>query len=623
LRIVRPKVARLALAALVAAPALAAVSPARAAPAFELRGTDVSTFPVIHLVVRSARPNVRPVLWENGERVTGADFENLGQSKSIVIAIDRSQSMRGRPLAQAASAADGFLLRKRQSDQVAVVTFGALSLAQTSFGQATIDADTALRTLRTAPRLGTALYDAVVLSASELQQQSLPGRVLVLLTDGRDVGSVSRLSDAVRAVKQANVVVYAIALGHADAGPLRHLVKATGGALYFAPTSQTLAAVYRSISSEFDRTWRVSFSTAARPGDTISIAVGRSARPRGTGLSLLIPGHSSTLSHTWIPRALLQSTAGSLLISLAAAVLLFLIVLRLRTLPRSERLKRLVRSHTEPRIRRRKLRQRPSLASIAAAVDQSLRRGQRWQRLERLAGRAGVPVSASTLLFGGVALALALSLIGALATASSFMIVVLFAAGLAAPFVAARIIAKRRVQAFDDQLPEVLATVASTLRVGHGLKAGLQAVANDGGPPASVELRRVLAEARLGRPLDEALISMCERLGSDDLMYVATAVDVQSRVGGSLAGVFETVADTVRQRQQHRRRVRALTASGRASATVLSLLPFVLVGLVSVVNPNYMLPFLRSGVGHVLIVISLISIGIGAFLLSRIANVKG
>jgi tight adherence protein B len=320
---------------------------------------------------------------------------------------------------------------------------------------------------------------------------------------------------------------------------------------------------------------------------------------------------------------LIRSTAASLVVSLVAAVLVFLIVVRLRTLPRSERLKRLVRSHSEPRVRRRKLRQRPSLSSLVAAVDQSLRRGQRWQRLERLAGRAGVPVSASTLLFGGVALALTLSLIAALAASSSFVIVVLFVAGLAAPFVAARMVAKRRVQAFDDQLPEVLATVASTLRVGHGLKAGLQAVADDGGPPASVELRRVLAEARLGRPLDEALIAMCERLGSDDLIYVATAVDVQSRVGGSLAGVFETVADTVRQRQQHRRKVRALTASGRASATVLSLLPFVLVGLVSVVNPNYMLPFLRSSLGHVLIVLSLISIGIGVFLLSRIANVKG
>jgi tight adherence protein B len=392
--------------------------------------------------------------------------------------------------------------------------------------------------------------------------------------------------------------------------------------LYFAPTGAALASVYGSVASELDRTWRVAFSTAARPGDRLTIAVGARGGSQSSAHSVLMPGRRSAATGLWFPRALLQSAAGTLLVSLVAAVAIFLVVVRLRTLPRSERVKRLVRSHTEPRTRRKRLRQRPSVASVAAAVDQSLRRRQRWERLERLAGRAGVPVSASTLLLGGVVLALGLSLAGAFATASSLVIVLLFAAGLAAPFVAARIVAKRRVQEFDDQLPEVLATVASTLRVGHGLKAGLQAVADDGPPPANVELRRVLAEARLGRPLDEALISMCERLGSDDLLYVATAVDVQSRVGGSLAGVFETVADTVRQRQLHRRRVRALTASGRASATVLSLLPFVLVGFVSVVNPNYMLPFLQSGLGHVLIVLSLISIAIGALLLSRIANVK-
>ena len=155
------------------------------------------------------------------------------------------------------------------------------------------------------------------------------------------------------------------------------------------------------------------------------------------------------------------------------------------------------------------------------------------------------------------------------------------------------------------------------------MKAALQTVADEGAPPASVELRRVLAEARLGRPLEEALISMCERLGSKDLIYVATAVEVQSQVGGSLAGVFGTVAETVRQRQQHRRKVRALTSTGRATAMVLSLLPFGFAALMSAINPSYMLPFLRSHTGHVLIGVSIISISIGAALLNRVVNVKG
>ena len=122
----------------------------------------------------------------------------------------------------------------------------------------------------------------------------------------------------------------------------------------------------------------------------------------------------------------------------------------------------------------------------------------------------------------------------------------------------------------------MLSTIAGSLRVGHGLKASLQGIADEGAPPISTELRRVLSEARLGRPLEESLVAMCERLGSDDLLYVATAVEVQSQVGGSLAGLFQTVADTVRQRQQHRSKVRALTASGRASAAVLISFPVAL-----------------------------------------------
>ena len=118
-------------------------------------------------------------------------------------------------------------------------------------------------------------------------------------------------------------------------------------------------------------------------------------------------------------------------------------------------------------------------------------------------------------------------------------------------------------------------------------------------------------------------MSMCERLGSDDLIYVATAVDVQSQVGGSLAGVFETVADTVRERQQHRRRLRALTATGRATATAMAAMPFVFLGLLLIVAPGYVTPFLSSHIGHVLMVLSVFSIAIGAFILSRIVVGEG
>jgi tight adherence protein B len=146
-------------------------------------------------------------------------------------------------------------------------------------------------------------------------------------------------------------------------------------------------------------------------------------------------------------------------------------------------------------------------------------------------------------------------------------------------------------------------------------------VAQKGAPPLSNELRRVLAEERLGRPLEDALVGMCERLGSDDLLYVATAVDVHSQVGGSVAGVFGTVAETVRQRQQHRRRVRALTSLGRTTAKVLALLPVAFVVGVSLFNPSYTMPFIRSGLGHLLLAYSAVSILVGFFVINRLVNI--
>ena len=173
--------------------------------------------------------------------------------------------------------------------------------------------------------------------------------------------------------------------------------------------------------------------------------------------------------------------------------------------------------------------------------------------------------------------------------------------GLATPFVVLKVVARRRTQAFDRQLPDVLATIASTLRAGHGLRPALRAIADDGAAPSSEEFARVLGEERLGRPLDEALAAMCERIGSSDFEYVATAVNVQSQTGGSLAGLFDTLAETVRERQRHARKVKALTALGRMSAIVLVGLPIGLWLLMTLMSPDYMAPLYSTSSGHVLI----------------------
>jgi tight adherence protein B len=133
----------------------------------------------------------------------------------------------------------------------------------------------------------------------------------------------------------------------------------------------------------------------------------------------------------------------------------------------------------------------------------------------------------------------------------------------------------------------------------------------------------MLNETHLGRPMDEALAAMGERIDSDDLRFVLMSVGIQREVGGSLAELFHTVSETVRERQLFRRKVRALTAMGRMSAYILVALPLVIALLVSVLSPGYMEPMWHTTVGHVLIAVMVGLTVIGALFLKRIVTIKG
>ncbi len=315
---------------------------------YRLRHVDPSAFPTIRAVV-SGTAVTAPVLFENGARVQLASRENLGRSKALVLAIDRSQSMRQKPLAAAVAAAREMLTRKRPADEVAVLSFASAAEPDTAFSQATIDGQTALRALSTDAVRGTALYDGVVAAARELQQQPLPGRVLVLLTDGRDVGSTASLQTAVAAAHRTGMVIDTIGLGNANRGALRLLAAQTAGRFYASPTTSSLSAVYRRIARELDSTWTLSYITAApTPGDRIAVATrGRErralARPPPSGW----PARARSRQRSF-PRVL-TTPLGALAVSAAAGLALFAIVLLLQATPRSVQFKRRIWEHTEQR----------------------------------------------------------------------------------------------------------------------------------------------------------------------------------------------------------------------------------------------------------------------------------
>ena len=174
-----------------------------------LRRVDPSGYPTIRAtLVAPVASDQAPTLTENGLRVVDLTALNLSASKSVVIAVDRSRSMAGKQLDDAAAAARKFLASKAGSDRVAVVVFGSKAVQLTPFASSTIDADDALRTMAVDSKAGTALNDAVVLSAALLSKEQGRARVVVLLTDGQDVSSKASLAEAVASAHKAGALVY-------------------------------------------------------------------------------------------------------------------------------------------------------------------------------------------------------------------------------------------------------------------------------------------------------------------------------------------------------------------------------------------------------------------------------
>jgi tight adherence protein B len=182
--------------------------------------------------------------------------------------------------------------------------------------------------------------------------------------------------------------------------------------------------------------------------------------------------------------------------------------------------------------------------------------------------------------------------------------------------------AKRRERAFERQLPEILDMLAASLRAGHSFDQALQVVAGDIGQPAERELQRVVGEVQLGHAIDDALLDLGDRVRSVDLAFVLAAITVQREVGGSLAPLFELVADTVRAREQFRRKVRALTGMVRTSANVLTALPFVAAVVITAADRSYMRPLWHSSSGHLLVAAAIAMMTVGTTVLRRIGSVR-
>lgn len=181
-------------------------------------------------------------------------------------------------------------------------------------------------------------------------------------------------------------------------------------------------------------------------------------------------------------------------------------------------------------------------------------------------------------------------------------------------------ITKRRKK-FEEQFPDALSLVASSLSAGHTFLRSIQMMTEESEAPLSDEFARVVNETQLGDPVVDALDRMAHRIEVRDVQWVVQAIRIQQNVGGKLADLLHTLADFIRAREEIRREVDVLTAEGRISAWVLGALPVFLLVAITVMNPGYMDPMFR-GWGFAWLAACMVSVTAGVLVIMRMVKVE-
>jgi tight adherence protein B len=242
-------------------------------------------------------------------------------------------------------------------------------------------------------------------------------------------------------------------------------------------------------------------------------------------------------------------------------------------------------------------------------------------RLESQLEQAGLPMKAGEFAALTVVSALVGGAIGGILLPNVVFIVIMAGATGVVPYVWLARTRSQRQKKMSEQLADVLAILASSLRAGHSFLQALDQVAYEIKDPSASEFHRVVSEIRLGRSVDDAMVEMAERVGSEDLRWAVMAVNIQRQVGGNLAEVLDIVANTVRERAYVQRQVRVLSAEGRISIAILSVLPFGIFAYLALVNPEYASLLFTTTMGRILLLIGGSLMAAGIFVMTRIVKI--
>ena len=636
---------------MLAAPALAQESQ----PEIEIVDINGSRYPEqgqtqMVIEVRNAAGELDPAaltVTANGQEVSNLEVEPIGSSTvpvGVALVIDTSGSMAGAPMAAAQQAATDFINQARPEDRIAIIGFSDTVQVLSGF---TNNKDSLNATIAALVADGeTAFNDAVIQGIALFDQPGADNLLpnMIVLTDGEDTASTSTLEEAVAAVDGSDVRTFGVALESPDFNPepVEQVATAGGGLFLTTPDPEQLSALYSDIESEISNTLVARFqSPVFTPGD-VDFEVGYQGLTSSQTFAVSgfattttqAEGSSTTTTLAPLTTVVIQSNApldiNTLMLIGAAGIgltlFLFLIILFGREDDDdpgrfAKRLQAYGRRGGQEEEKKGFLERLPFLNRFSEAAEEEVRRRGLLSGVNSALEQANIPMTPGEAVLGmvglaavgGIMMAIFNGLLWGLIWFGVFLLLVVFIVNY---------LGKREKKRFENQLPDTLTLMSTSLRAGYSLLQATEAVSSEAPNPTAREFGRAIAEARLGRTVTDALNGIVNRTQSEDFEWAVMAIDIQREVGGNLAEVLQTVADTMRARNRLKGEIKALTAEGRISAFVLGALPFAMALFLWTTNRDYLEPLIQETFGRIAIGAGLLLMAGGIFWLKKIVDIE-
>ena len=620
---------RLGLITAVLAASAGSADAAPRARLIETRATYPDRAFILALPSRHALIAPQVKVTENGSPVHRFRLSRAGSEKgsesAVVLAIDTSRSMQGKPIADAILAARAFALHRNPHQPLAIVTFDNKVKVLQPF---TTDPSKIGAALRTAPTLaqGTRIYDGLDQSLSLIAKAHPASSEIVLLSDGADVGSVAKPAPVLRRLARQHTRVFSVGLASSAFDPqtLGRVARASGGSFVRANQPSDLQRIFAAISARLASEYLLRYRTVVPAGQRVAVKV-------------VAPGVEPATASYVAPRLvfkdpppyklsstdrLIQSPLAMVLVVLVIALLLGLgiaNIARRRPDPLVHRVGGFVTLRSGPVIA-----EQPRRVPLTARIANRRRQRNRASIGARIAPTlelAGIEQSATEVILltlgATVLVAVILNLLmGPLGILLAVLVVPLGARS----FVLGRLRRKRRL--FAEQLPDNLEVLPRRFARATASSARWRS------SPQMRRSRRRASSVAWSRTSSSACRSKTRSRSpstgwtNPDLDQVALVARLQREMGANSAEVLDRVVDTVRARMELRRLVRTLTAQGRLSRWILTCLPIALALLLSLVSPGYMDPLFHKPLGQLLLAVAVVMVATGSWVIGRLVEIE-